>query len=119
MYWTRIDERVVGDVVILDVRGRMTVSEESTPATDTIRRLLADGRTRLLVNLAHLPFIDSVGIGDLVRGFTATARAGGILKLCGVRHRIRAVLEATQLNSVIESFESEEEALDSFRTDRL
>ena len=114
MYWTRIDERIVGDVVILDVRGRMTVSEESTPATHTIRRLLAQGQTRILVNLTHVPFIDSLGIGDLVRGFTATDRAGGKLKLCGVHHRIRAVLDATQLSSVIEAFESEQEALDSF-----
>jgi anti-sigma B factor antagonist len=114
MYWTRIDERIVGDVVILDVRGRLTVSEESAPATETIRRLLAEGRTRILVNLTYVPFIDSLGIGDLVRGFTATERAGGKLKLCGVRHRIRAVLDATQLSSVIESFESEQEALDSF-----
>jgi anti-sigma B factor antagonist len=114
MYWTRIDERIAGDVVILDVRGRMTVSEESTPATVTIRRLLAEGRTRILVNLSHLPFIDSLGIGDLVRGFTAAERAGATLKLCGVHHRIRAVLDATQLSSVIESFESEQEALDSF-----
>jgi anti-sigma B factor antagonist len=114
MYWTRIDERLVDDVVILDVRGRMTVSEESTPATDTVRRLLAEGRTRILVNLAHVAFIDSLGIGDLVRGFTATERAGGKLKLCGVHHRIRAVLDATQLSSVIESFESEQDALNSF-----
>ena len=114
MYWTRIDERVAGDVVILDVQGRMTVSEESTPATVTIRRLLAEGRTRILVNLTQVPFIDSVGIGDLVRGFTATERAGGKLKFCGVHRRIRAVLDATQLSSVIESFESEQDALDSF-----
>jgi len=62
MYWTRIDERIVGDVVILDVRGRMTVSEESAPATETIRRLLAEGRTRILVNLTYVPFIDSLGL---------------------------------------------------------
>jgi len=114
MDWTRIDEREAGGVTVLDVRGHMTVSAESKAASDTIRRLLAEGRTRILVNLAHVAFIDSLGIGDLVRGFTATRRAGGTLKLCGVQHRVRVVLEATQLISVIESFESEEEALDSF-----
>jgi anti-sigma B factor antagonist len=105
----------VGDVAILDVRGQLTVSEESKPAADTVRRLLADGRTRILVNLTHVPFIDSLGIGDIVRGFTAAQRAGATLKLCGVHHRIRAVLAATQLDSVVESFDSEEEALHSFR----
>jgi anti-sigma B factor antagonist len=115
MYWTQIDERVVGDVVILDLRGRMTVSEESKPATDTVRRLLSEGRTRILVNLAHVRLIDSLGIGDIVRAFTATERAGGMLRLCGVNDRIRALLVATQLSAVIDSFESEQLALDSFR----
>jgi anti-anti-sigma factor len=115
MYWTQIDERVVGDVVIVDLRGRMTVSEESRPAADTVRRLLNEGWTKILVNLENVQFIDSLGIGDVVRGFTAAGRAGGTLKLCGVHHRIRAVLVATQLNGVIASFASEQDALDSFR----
>jgi anti-sigma B factor antagonist len=115
MYWTQIDERIVDDVVILDVRGRMTMADESKPATDTVRRVLADGRRKILVNLAHVPFIDSLGVGDVVRGFIAAQKAGGVLKLCGVHHRIRAVLVASQLNSVIDSFESEADALASFR----
>ena len=115
MYWTQIDERVVGDVVILDLHGRLTVSEETKPATDTVRRLLFKGRTKILLNLEHVPFIDSLGIGDVVRAFTATKRAGGMLKLCGVNGRIRAVLGATQLSDVVESFESEQLGLDSFR----
>jgi anti-sigma B factor antagonist len=115
MYWTQIDERVVGDVVILDLRGRMTVSEESKPAADTVRRLLFEGRTKILLNLAHVPFIDSLGIGDIVRAFTATERAGGMLRLCGVNGRIRVLLVATQLSGVVDSFESEQLALDSFR----
>jgi len=106
---------VVGDVVILDLRGRITVSDESKPAADTVRRLLVEGRTKILLNLAHVPFIDSLGIGDIVRGFTATERAGGTLKLCGVDRRIRAVLVAIHLSDVIDSFESEHEALYSFR----
>ena len=115
MYWTQIDERVIGDVVVLDLRGRVTVSDESKPAADTVRRLLVQGRRKIVLNLAYVPFIDSLGIGDLVRGFTATQRAGGTLKLCGVGGRVRAVLGALHLGGVIDLFESEKEALDSFR----
>ena len=114
MDWTQIDERVVGDVVILDLRGRMTVSEESKPAADTVRRLLADGHRKILINLAHVPFVDSLGIGDIARASAVTDRAGGILKLCGVTGQIRRVLDATRLSKVIDSFESEQSALDSF-----
>jgi len=114
MFWTQVDERVVGDIVILDVRGRVTVSEESRRALDAIRRLVSDGRSKILVNLVYVPYIDSLGIGDIVRGFVAAQRAGATLKLCGVAGRIRAVLDATQLSGVIESFESEEDAVASF-----
>jgi anti-sigma B factor antagonist len=114
MFWTQIAERVVGDVVILDLRGQVTMSEESKPAADTVRRLVLAGQTRILLNLAHLPFIDSLGIGDIVRAFTITQRAGGMLKLCGVGGRVREVLVAIQLGHVIGAFESEQEALESF-----
>ena len=115
MYWTQFDERIVGDVVVLDLRGWMTVAEESNAVADTVRRLVLDGRTRVLLNLAHVPFVDSLGIGDIVRAFTIAQRAGGMLKLCGVNARIRAVLVDTRLSDVIDSFESEQSGLDSFR----
>jgi anti-anti-sigma factor len=115
MFWTQIDERLVGDVVILDLHGRITMFDESKPASDTVRRLVQEGRMRIVLNLAHLPFIDSLGIGDIVRAFSATERAGGALKLCGVGPRVRGVLTAVQLNSVIDAFDSEQEALESFR----
>src|SRR5688500_9246408 len=115
MYWTQVDERSVGDVVILDLRGRMTVSEESTPAADTVRRLVGEGRTKILLNLAHVPFVDSIGIGDIVRAFVVTQRAGGTLRLCGVNERIRGVLVDTRLVDVIDVFESERLGLESFR----
>ena len=115
MYWTQIDERMAGDVVIIDLRGRLTVSEESRPVADTVRRLLREGQTRIIVNLTHVTFIDSLGVGDIVRAYTAALRAGGALRLCGVNSRVRAVLVATQLVSVLTSFETEQLALESFR----
>jgi anti-sigma B factor antagonist len=115
MYWTQIDERVVGDVVILDLRGRMTVAEESKAAADTVRHLLADGRRNILLNLAHLTFVDSLGVGDIARAFAVADRAGGTLKICGVSGQIRRVLDSTRLSDVIDSFESEQAGLDSFQ----
>mgnify|MGYP001385523402 FL=1 len=114
MHWTEIATRTVGDVVLVDLRGRATIADESALASDTIRELLREGRTKILVNLVHVPYIDSLGVGDIVRGFIATERAGGTLKLCGVAGRIRTVLDAIQLSGVIESYESEQDALRSF-----
>jgi len=114
VYWTQIDKRRVGPVMILDVHGRVTVSEETRIVVDAIRQLLQDGETQILVNLAHVPYIDSLGIGDIVRGFSAAQRAGARLKLCGIGGRIRTILDATQLTAVIESFDAESDALASF-----
>jgi anti-sigma B factor antagonist len=114
MHWTEIQTRTVGDVVLVDLRGRVTITDESALASDTIRELVRQGRTKILVNLVHVPYIDSLGVGDIVRGFIAAERAGGTLKLCGVAGRVRAVLDAIQLSGVIESFESEQDALCSF-----
>jgi anti-sigma B factor antagonist len=114
MYWTKIDERLIEDVVILDLRGRVTTAEDSKLAVDAIRQALCQGRSKILVNLVHVPYIDSLGIGDLVRGFVAAQRAGAVLKLCGVAGRVRDVLVAIGLSGVIELFESEQDALKSF-----
>ena len=114
MYWTQIDKRRIGDVMILDVHGRVTVSDETRIVVDAIKQLLQDGEKRILVNLAHVPYIDSLGIGDIVRGFAAANRAGATLKLCGIAGRVRTILDATQLTAVIESFDAEEDALASF-----
>src|SRR5690349_9243720 len=114
MYWTEINERLEDDVAILDLRGRLTTGEDSPHVADSVRQLLNQGRTKILVNLVHVPYIDSLGIGDIVRGFVAAQRAGAKLKLCGVAGRVRDVLVAIQLSGVIESFELEQDALKSF-----
>jgi anti-sigma B factor antagonist len=116
VYWTQVDKRHAAGVVILDVHGQATVSSETRIVVDTIRQLLRDGETRILVNLAHVPYIDSLGIGDIVRGFTAAHRAGATLKLCGIAGRVRMILDATQLTAVIESFDLEQDALESFES---
>jgi anti-sigma B factor antagonist len=115
MFWTRIDRRLLDDgIVVVDAYGRVTVVEQSQPLADTIRELLADGRRKIVVNLANVPFIDSLGIGDIVRGYAAARREGAMLKLCAAAGRVRAVFDATQLAGVIELFETEEEARRSF-----
>jgi anti-sigma B factor antagonist len=112
-----IDERLIGAVTILDVHGPMVMSAEAKPVSDTVRRLIDQGRVRFVVNLSRVAFIDSLGIGDIVRGFTAARRAGGSLTLCCVHDRIQTVLDATQLNRVIESFDTEQQAVERLAAD--
>jgi anti-sigma B factor antagonist len=115
MHWTHIAERMAGDVVVLDVRGHMTLAEPESLLFAYVMRLMQDaGRRKFLVNLRHLTFIDSVGIGEIVRSYTHLARHGGMLKLCDVGPRVREVLEVTHLDTIIRMYDAEGDALRSF-----
>jgi anti-anti-sigma factor len=112
MHWTYISDRLVGDVVVLDVKGHMTLAEPESLLFDYVTRLVQEeGRRRFLVNLRHLAFIDSVGIGEIVRSYTHLAGQGGTLRLCEVGPRVREVLEITHLDSIIHIYGSEDDAL--------
>ena len=115
MHWTHIADRMSGDVVVLDVKGHMTLAEPESLLFAYVSRLAREnGRRKFLVNLSELTFIDSVGIGEIVRSYTHLAEQGGTLKLCGVRPRVRDVIEVTHLDSVIRMFDAEAAALASF-----
>jgi anti-anti-sigma factor len=115
MHWTYIADRLVGDVVVIDVKGHMTLAEPESLLFGHVSRLAReDGRRKFVVNLRHLAFVDSVGIGEIVRSYTHLASQGGALKLAEVAPRVREVLEVTQLNTIIRLFESETEAVRSF-----
>ncbi len=92
----------------------MTLSDEETSLFRYVCWLMEAGARRFVLNLRHVEFIDSVGIGEIVRCYMHLAQQGGSLKLCAVGPRIRDVLIATNLNTVIHMSETEVEALRSF-----
>lgn len=115
MHWTHIEDRMTGDVVVLDVKGHMTLAEPESLLFAYVTRLMQEaGRRKFVVNLRHLTFIDSVGVGEIVRSYTHLARHGGMLKLCDVGPRVREVLEVTHLDSIIRMYDAEADALRSF-----
>jgi anti-anti-sigma factor len=114
MHWTHIADRLADDIVVIDVKGHMTLAEPESLLFAHVARLARDGQRHFVVNLRHLAFIDSVGIGEIVRSYTHVASQGGALALAEVGPRVRDVLEVTHLDSIIRMFESEEAAIRSF-----
>jgi anti-sigma B factor antagonist len=112
----QIEERRVGDVVVLDVKGRVTLGEGDEILKDKVNSLLNQGSRKLVLNLAEVPYIDSAGLGEIVRTFTTVSRQGGSLKLLNLTKRITDLLAITKLLTVFETFESEDEAVKSFAT---
>jgi anti-sigma B factor antagonist len=110
----QIEERVVNDVTILDLKGKITLGEGDEALREKINQLISQGRKRLLLNLAEVPYIDSAGLGEVVRTYTTVSRQGGQLKLVNLTKRITDLLSITKLLTVFEAFESESEALKSY-----
>ena len=110
-----ISERHVGDVTILDMDGKITIGEGSVALRTAIRRLLEEGKKKILLNLAKVGYIDSSGIGELVSSYTAINKEGGELKLLNLTQKLQDLLTITKLLTVFDVYESEEEALKSYK----
>ena len=110
----QIDERTVGDVVVLDIKGRVQLGEGDEMLKDKVNSLLNQGRKKIVLNLAGVPYIDSAGLGEVVRTFTTVSRQGGSLKLLNLTKRITDLLAITKLLTVFDTYDSEQEAVQSF-----
>jgi anti-sigma B factor antagonist len=110
----QIEERVDGTVTILDLKGKITLGDGDEALKDKVNSLVQQGRTRILLNFADVPYIDSAGLGEIVRTYTTVSRQGGQLKLVNLTKRITDLLSITKLLTVFETFDSERDALQSY-----
>jgi len=110
----QIEERVVGGVVVLDLKGKITLGEGDELLKDKVNSLVNQGAKKIILNLADVPYVDSAGLGEIVRTYTTVSRQGGSLKLLNLTKRITDLLSITKLLTVFETFESENDAVRSF-----
>ena len=112
-----LQERRVGDVVVLDLGGQLTLGEASTRLKDKIYSVLHEGSRRILLNLGDVSYIDSGGLGQIVASFTTVKRENGSLKLFNLGKGSRDLLAMTKLLMVFETYDTEQEAVGSFKGD--
>ena len=110
----QIEEHTVGGVTILKLSGRMTRNEGYGLLKDKINSLVHQGRERLVLSLADVPYMDSTCVGELVSAFVTVRNKGGKLKLLSPTRRIQELLVTAKLSDVFETFQSEQEAVGSF-----
>ncbi|MDQ3070658.1 MAG: STAS domain-containing protein [Acidobacteriota bacterium] len=110
----QIEERIVDGVTVLDLKGKMTLGEGDELLKDKINSLMNQGRGKILMNLEGVPYIDSAGLGEIVRTYTTVSRQGGTMKLVNLTKRITDLLAITKLLTVFETYDNEPEALKSF-----
>lgn len=110
-----IRERQAGDVTVLDLEGKITIGEGSVALRSGIRRLIEEGKKKVLLNLAGVSYVDSSGIGELVSSYTTLKREQGQLKLLNLTQKIQDLLAITKLLTVFDTYEDESAALNSFQ----
>ena len=110
----KIVERQVGEVIILDLHGKIIIGEGDDALRDAVAKLVDGGKSKILLNLADVPYVDSAGLGEIVRCYTTVSKNGGRLKLINLTKKIQDLLAITKLLTVFETFDAEDEAVRSF-----
>ena len=110
-----IKDRRVGNVIILDIDGNLRIGEGSVVLHKAIRRLVEEGQNQILLNLAHVAYIDSSGLGELIAGHIALSKSGGRIKLLHLTQRVHELMTITKLLTVFDVYDNESVALDSFK----
>jgi anti-sigma B factor antagonist len=110
-----ISERTTGDVVIVDVSGKITLGDGGDAVLkDKMRSLVQQGHKKILLNLGDVSYVDSAGLGEIVQAYATVSKNGGTLKLLNVTKRIKDLLSITKLLTVFDTFDTEAEGVRSF-----
>jgi anti-sigma B factor antagonist len=109
-----ITQRAMDGIHVLVLRGRLALGDESNGLRSAIDQLLAAGSMRIVLNLEHLNYVDSAGLGALIETQRKTKATGGQLKLCHIGPKLKQALEIAQLLPLFESYPTETAALASF-----
>jgi anti-sigma B factor antagonist len=109
-----ITAKDLSGVTLLVLDGRVTLGKESNQLRTTIKEILGKGKTRLVLDLAEVSYIDSAGLGTLVAGYTTARNLGTTMKLANLTKKFHEQLNITKLVTVFEVYDSVEEAVKSF-----
>jgi len=109
--------RETGPISIVDVQGSLTSFEVSGLRT-TITNLIKQGRKKIVLNLGGLRYLDSSGIGELVRNYMTVIKSGGEMKVVGLKPKVEEIFKVTQLHQIFQEFQDEAQALESFPENR-
>jgi len=113
----QIATRHIGDVAVLDISGRITLGEGNVMLREVVRELANKGHKQIVLNLGEVHYVDSSGIGELVKTHTTMRNQGGQLKLVNLNQRINDLLQVTRLSAVFDIAKDEAAALHSLAGD--
>ncbi len=110
----KVNVRSEGEVSVVDLSGKITIGEGDVVLRETVETLLKEGRSKIVLNLARISYMDSAGIGELVACYKRSRERGGQLKLLNPSGKVYDLLQLTKLEEIFETFRDEGEAIQSF-----
>jgi len=110
----KIAKRKKSDVLILDLQGKILIGEGIDELRGAINNAIKEKETKLILNFAGVPYLDSTGLGEVVRSYTSVKKEGGVVKIINLTTKVRDLLSVTKLITVFETFEDEDKAIASF-----
>jgi len=110
----KIETRQVGDVTVVEIKGKMTIGAGDVQFREEVKALVDRGQKKLVLDLQGLKYMDSSGVGELVSTYTTVTNRGGQLHLCNLSGKILDLLQITQLLQVFDTYATADEAIKSF-----
>jgi anti-sigma B factor antagonist len=107
-------EKVFDHVIVVDVRGRITLGPETEALRAKLKQLLEAGHLRIILDLGEVTYLDSVGLSTLVASYTTARRLGGDVKLLHLPRGVHQLLQITRLSTVFEIYDDVDTARKSF-----
>ena len=109
-----IKEREVNGVIVLDLKGKITIGEGDRQLREKITSLLEQGKKKIILNMARVSYLDSSGTGEVVSLLMKVKKAGGELKLLSLSQKIKDIFQIAQLLSIFDYYTNEDEAVKAF-----
>lgn len=114
-----IAQRLVDDITIIDLQGNIMFEDGDQELRAAVGRALEAGATKLILNMGEVPYMDSAGLSELVRCYVAIKKRSGRMALLDLTRKVNDLLTIAKLLTIFETFESEAEALNTFRSESV
>lgn len=110
----KLATRKSANIVIIDVDGKIVLGDGDVEIKNTVDSLVEQGNRNFILNLSKVPYLDSAGLGEIIRCFTTLRKLGGSFKLLSPNRRVIDLLTITKLLEVFDIYDSESTAVASF-----
>lgn len=111
----KIEKRRNGDVTIFDLKGKILFGDGIDELRQSVNASIKENEKHLILNFAEVPYLDSTGLGEVVRSYTTLKKEGGTVKITNLTNKVKDLMMVTKLITVFETFEDENEAVKSFK----